>query len=225
MLRSVLLTLIHKTDIVLDLGAGAGIIEFLNLKGHAAKVCGVDLDSRVLQNIYLDEAKVSDGERLPYQDGEFDLVFADNVLEHLEFPVKVFNEVKRVLKPGGVFVFKTPNKTHYVPLIARLTPHSFHQFVNRIRGRQAEDTFPTFYRANCRADVRKIADQSDLKIIRLTLTEGRPEYLRISVLTYLLGIAYERLVNSTNLLSFGRVLMIGVLEKPVGFNSANKEIA
>ncbi|MEI2780661.1 MAG: hypothetical protein V9H25_05130 [Candidatus Competibacter sp.] len=44
----------------------------------------------------------------------------------------VFREVARVLKRGGVFLFKTPNKTHYMPTIARLTPHRFHQFVNRI---------------------------------------------------------------------------------------------
>jgi len=48
-----------------------------------------------------------------------------------------------VLRSGGVFLFKTSNKTHYMPTIVRLTPYCFHQFVNRIRGRAEADTFLT----------------------------------------------------------------------------------
>ena len=75
----------------------------------------------------------------------FDRVFADNVLEHLPDRLTVFREIARVLKPGGVFLFKTPNKTHDMPTLARLTPHRFHPFVNRIRGRAETDAFPTRY--------------------------------------------------------------------------------
>ena len=44
--------------------------------------------------------------------------------------------------------------------------------------------------------------------------EGRPEYLRGGVLPYLFGIAYERIVNATELLSFARILLIVQLRKP-----------
>ena len=131
--------------VILDLGAGAGIIQQMNFRGLAARICGVDLDPRVVDNPMLDEGKVADAGGIPYPDQTFDLVFADNVLEHLPDPQAVFREIARVLKPGGVFLFKTPNKTHYMPTIARLTPHHFHQFVNRIRGRAEADTFPTRY--------------------------------------------------------------------------------
>jgi 2-polyprenyl-3-methyl-5-hydroxy-6-metoxy-1,4-benzoquinol methylase len=85
-------------------------------------------------------------------------VFPDNVLEHLYEPEEVFREVARVLKPGGVFLFKTPNKWHYMPTIAQLTPHGFHRAVNRWRGRAEIDIFPTRYRANTYADVAHLAD-------------------------------------------------------------------
>lgn len=198
---------------VLDLGAGAGIVEAMDFKGRAARVCGVDLDPRVVSNPMLDEGKVADAGAVPYPDGAFDLVFADNVMEHLERPEVVFAELHRVLCPRGVLLFKTPNKTHYMPAVARMTPHRFHQFVNRLRGRANADTFPTRYRANTAATVRRLATQAGFTVERLERIEGRPEYLRMSAPTYLVGAAYERLVNAFECLAPFRVLIIAQLRK------------
>jgi len=44
--------------------------------------------------------------------------------------------------------------------------------------------------------------------------EGRPEYLRLAWPTYVLGAAYERLVNASELFAPGRVLLMGTLRKP-----------
>jgi len=163
---------------MLDLGAGAGIVEQMNFKGLVARVCGVDLDPRVKNN-----------------------------------PSEVFKEVIRVLKPDGVFLFKTPNKFHYMPTIARMTPHWFHQFINKLRGRAEIDTFHTLYRANTKKEVIKLAQQVGFKSTNVLRVEGRPEYLRMSILTYVFGTIYERLVNSTELLSPFRVVLIGQLKK------------
>lgn len=199
---------------LLDLGAGAGILPQMNFKGHAHRVCGIDLDPRVVDNPMLDEGRLADGSTIPYPDAAFDVVIANNVLEHLDAPATVFAEVARVLKPGGVFLFKTSNKHHYMPTIARCTPHSFHQFYNRLRGRAAVDTFPTHYRANTRRDVTKLAATSGLSVVTINLVEGRPEYLRITAATYLVGAAYERAVNGTSALQGLRIVMFGTLRKP-----------
>lgn len=201
---------------VLDLGAGAGIVEQMNFKGLAASVCGVDLDPRVVSNPMLDEGRVANADGIPYEDNRFDVVFSDNVLEHLDEPLNVFREVVRVLKPGGVFLFKTPNKWHYMPTIARLTPHGFHQYVNRLRGRAEVDTFPTRYRANCFGDVARIAVKAGLLVDHIDRVEGRPEYLRMTWPTYLVGLVYERLVNSTEIFAPLRILLMGALRKPSG---------
>ncbi len=204
-----------KTDAtVLDLGAGAGYVQAMNFRGLARKVCGVDLDPRVTANPFLDEGIVSDVGAIPYPDGSFDIVFADNVMEHLARPDEVFSEIRRVLRPGGRLLFKTPNRNHYMPLIARLTPHSFHQWFNRRRGRNEADTFPTCYRCNSRAQVRTLATRAGLQIEAIDLIEGRPEYLRITGLTYIFGMLYERLVNATSMLAGLRILIIATLTKP-----------
>jgi len=205
-----------RSDVtVLDLGAGAGIVEQMNFRGLAASVCGVDLDPRVVSNPMLNEGRVANADGIPYGNDRFDVVFSDNVLEHLDDPLEVFREVARVLKPGGVFLFKTPNKWHYMPTIARLTPHGFHQYVNRLRGRAEVDTFPTRYLANSLGDVTRLAVEAGLVIERVDRIEGRPEYLRMTWLTYLAGLAYERLVNAAELLAPLRILLVGSLRKPL----------
>jgi ubiquinone/menaquinone biosynthesis C-methylase UbiE len=215
MLRERILKILTPGDTMLDLGAGAGIIRQMNFRGLAGRVCGIDLDPRILtQNRYLDEALHGSAEAIPYPSGTFDFVIANNVMEHIADPHGVYREICRVLKPGGRFLFKTPNKWHYMPLIARLTPLRFHQYINRIRGRSTEDTFPTKYLANSPGQIRELAKGSGLRVESIELIEGRPEYTRLTAITYLFGYLYERIVNRVSGLSVFRILIIGQLRKP-----------
>lgn len=211
--RERILAYLQPESVVLDLGAGAGIVSQMNFRGLPAQMCGVDLDPRVVDNPMLDEGRVASATGIPYEDNRFDVVFSDNVLEHLEEPLQVFREVDRVLKPGGVFLFKTPNKYHYMPVIARLTPHVFHQYINRLRGRAEVDTFPTRYRANTRDDVERLATAADMIVEQIELVEGRPEYMRMTWPSYLVGMAYERIVNASELFAMFRILLVGILRK------------
>jgi SAM-dependent methyltransferase len=198
---------------LLDLGAGAGIVQQMDFRGRAARICGLDPDVRVASNPFLHEARLGTAAAIPWGDRSFDLVFADNVLEHLPEPARAFAEIARVLKPGGWFLAKTPNRWHYMPLAARLTPHRFHRYFNRLRGRAEADTFPTRYRANTPRAIRRLAAGSGLTVERLDLIEGRPEYLRLSPLTYAIGLAYERLVNASSLLAGLRIVLIAELRR------------
>lgn len=214
LLRERILARLTPDSRVLDLGAGAGRVPAMNLRGLAGRVCGLDPDPRITGNPWLDEALVGTGEAIPYGDRSFDLVVADNVLEHLERPELVFAEVARVLGPGGRFLAKTPNAWHYMPLVARLTPLGFHRWVNRRRGRAEDDTFRTRYRANTPGAIGRLAAGAGLRVARIELIEGRPEYLRLSAPTYLLGWGYERIVSSRAALTPLRILMLIELVKP-----------
>lgn len=212
-MRQQILAVADRHARVLDLGAGAGVVGQMRLTGHVGRVCGIDLDRAVAGNPHLDEAVVGRAESIPYPDDHFDLVVANNVFEHLESPERVVAEIARVLRPGGRCVAKTPNRWHYVPLIASCTPFWFHRWINARRGRRVEDTFPTYYRINTPAAIGRHAAAAGLAVERITLLEGRPEYLRMTAPTYLLGWLYERLVNRVAGLRRFRAVIIVVLRK------------
>lgn len=198
---------------VLDVGAGAGIVRQMDLRALGGIIHGADIDRRIGHNTFIHHACVADACQLPYAGNTFDLVVADNVLEHLAEPAKAFREVQRVLKPAGRFYFKTPNRNHYVPFLARVTPYQVHQIVAGLRGRSYADTFQTYYRANSAPDVRRLAAGAGLVVDDLRFVEGRPEYCRITPLLYVAGIVYERIVNATEVLAPARVVMLGTLRK------------
>lgn len=203
-------------SVALDYGAGRGNVSLMNFRGQCARVCGVDPDDAVLGNPFLDDAKVLDVNTgtIDYPDSTFDLVFSDNVMEHVDQPAVVLRELARVLKPGGLLLFKTPNKCHYMPLVASVTPLWFHRLYNRMRGRSEVDTFPTRYRLNTKNDILREASNAGLEVSSIDVIEGRPEYLRVFWFSYFFGVLYERIVNASERLTKFRCVILGVLVKP-----------
>ena len=162
-------SLLRPDMVVLDFGAGRGVgpqedpvtyrRELQVHRGHVATVIGADVDPVVKENPVLDEAIVLDGvsAALPLADASVDLVVSDFTFEHLDDPAHTAGELDRILRPGGWLCARTPNKWGYIGVGARLVPNSFHtRFLRRLQpDRKAVDVFPTRYRCNTRADVRR----------------------------------------------------------------------
>ena len=210
--RNEILKYIEPNMIVLDLGAGAGIIPEMNFRGKAKMIYGLDPDERVLTNPFLDKAVCAAAEEMTFNDDMFDIIICQNVMEHIEKPELLLGQVKRVMKKSGLFFVKTPNRNHYVSLGARMTPLKFHQWYNHLRGRDEEDTFKTFYNFNSASTQRKIIPQAGMEIVSMRFYEKRPEYLRLNVPAYLAGTAYERMVNGLNL-DLLKAVIISVFRK------------
>ncbi|HEV2746399.1 MAG TPA: class I SAM-dependent methyltransferase [Allosphingosinicella sp.] len=160
--------LLEPDMIVLDFGAGRGEqlldesvpyrARLCRLQGKVKHLVGVDIDTAVLANPYLDEAHVVDVTRpLPFPDGHFDLIYADWVLEHVAAPADFAREVRRLLKPGGWFCARTPNRWGITGLGANLIPNRLHTRILRTvqPERQEQDVFPTAYRMNTLRSVKR----------------------------------------------------------------------
>jgi SAM-dependent methyltransferase len=198
--------------VVLDAGAGRGIMYPYDYRSIVGRVAGVDTDPAVTENANLTDAAVADLTSLPYADGEFDVVFSKYVFEHLERPLAAMRELRRVLKPGGHLLIHTPNRWHYVALFATLTPTKFHVWFNEKRGRVGADTFPTRYRANSRQRLAALADAAGFRLVEVELLETKPDYLYFHPWAYRAGIAYERLVNRFDTLAGMRVQLLADLQ-------------
>jgi 2-polyprenyl-6-hydroxyphenyl methylase/3-demethylubiquinone-9 3-methyltransferase len=109
----------------LDIGCGGGFLaeEFARL---GCQVVGVDPSAVSIETARrhatatgLDvDYRVGTGEQLPMADGEFDLAYCCDVLEHVADLDAVISETARVLKPEGIFLFDTINRTLASKLLA-----------------------------------------------------------------------------------------------------------
>ena len=104
---------ISDSDKVLEVGSGAhGLIFGF---GNKTRV-GVDPLAAEYKRIFPKwqsgaATAAAIGEELPFADGSFDIVLSDNVIDHAEQPLKIIDEIVRVMKPGGILYF-TVNVHH-----------------------------------------------------------------------------------------------------------------
>lgn len=177
---------------------------------------GIDPGSSVLENEDLTEAKVFDGVKFPYPDNTFDACFSTYVMEHVKEADAHMAEVHRVLKPGGLYIFRGANVFHYVTMTARLTPFWFHKIANWLRNvpEDFEGPYPTWYRLSTGGQVRRAAARAGLEVQSLEYIEKEPWYGMVFRPLFWSFVAYERLVNSTELLRQFRCTLLGVLRKP-----------
>jgi len=151
------------------------------------------------------------GEHLPFADASFDMVVSVWVLEHLETPENVFAEVWRVLRPGGHFVFLTPNALNPLVMgnrVGQLAPWLQKQLVSNVYGRDGADTFAVRYRANTSSRIREIAaatafDVAELKVI------ADPTYVAFNALLFKAAMLSDRMLPA----GLG-VHLLGDLQKP-----------
>jgi ubiquinone/menaquinone biosynthesis C-methylase UbiE len=134
---------------VLDAGCGR-TTRLAAYRRSISRLVGVDLDAPAgAENKALDEFVVADCARLPFEDGSFDLVYSNFVIEHLESPESAFREWRRVLRPGGSLVFLTSNSANPYLAVARMLPQRARVTAKRIGpGAAEQDVFPAVYRAN-----------------------------------------------------------------------------
>ena len=105
--------LLKSQDRILEIGCGIGtVVHELSKEGH--DVIGIDISGEAIEygrkkydRLHLD---VQAAENLPYEDESFEVVLSFDLFEHIAAIDKHISEVKRVLRPGGYYLFQTPNR-------------------------------------------------------------------------------------------------------------------
>ncbi len=102
-------TITNNKSHILDIGAGTGDdLDVLNKFGF---IHVIDINQKALDLIPTSlaiEKKCCSASELSYEDNSFDAIVAFDVLEHIPNDQKAVNEIMRVLKPGGFFIFTVP---------------------------------------------------------------------------------------------------------------------
>lgn len=100
---------------ILDIGVCTGVFYSNYLSEYLEKgsVYGIDIQQEFLdiaaqRGIHTSKINL-DTEALPYENKNFDMVIADGILEHTLRPREMFQEMSRVLTPGGRLVVIVPN--------------------------------------------------------------------------------------------------------------------
>ncbi|MCA9924533.1 MAG: class I SAM-dependent methyltransferase [Anaerolineales bacterium] len=170
---------LQPESLVLDIGCGrGGLVE--QLAHPLMQMVGVDPDWYSVREHRLDIPRtVAMSDHLPFAPKSFDVVFSSWVLEHLERPLTTFTAIHHILKPGGVFVFITPNGKHPLArlnnLLGRLG-RAQGKLVEGLYGRSHADTFPTYYRANQIDRLQQLGAESGL-LLKTIHAIPDPSYL------------------------------------------------
>jgi SAM-dependent methyltransferase len=144
------------------------------LSQRARLVAGIDTDIPSLaRHPGLRHRVVGDIANLPFRSGRFDIVTANMVMEHVHDPVSILREIRRVLAPGGVFLFHTPNFLNYQIALASYMPQGIkNRIIWALERRKAEDVYPTRYEINTARQVHLLASQAGFHVKDLQLVNS-----------------------------------------------------
>ena len=186
-------TKIRLSGRMLDFGAGTGQLTTLLLRsGRFGHVTAVDILNRPVS--VPDEVRWVRADLnhvVPDLASEaFDVVCSAEVIEHLENPRFVAREWARLLKPGGVALFSTPNNESFRSLLSLLVRGHFAAF-------HWKYSYPAHITALLREDARRISEETGFSTIGVFPSQcgsipGRPYVTwQVASLGLLKGLRYS----------------------------------
>ena len=94
---------------LLDIGCGWDAKFLKSIEKYISFGVGVDFKAPDIKSDKLKTINLTITDTLPFDNESFDVVTMLAVLEHLEYPLEILNEINRVLKKGGVLILTVPS--------------------------------------------------------------------------------------------------------------------
>jgi SAM-dependent methyltransferase len=128
---------------ILDIGCSRGF-DLMNIKdktGYMFDMHGIEIFKESIKSARKNGINVKEidieREPLSYPDNTFDIIIANQVLEHTKELFWICSEVRRILKPGGLFIIGVPNLAalhNRVLLLFGKQPSSIRVLGTHVRG-------------------------------------------------------------------------------------------
>lgn len=205
----------------LDLGCGRRLLGAWRsdaeraLVSRSETVFGIDPDFASLRdNRTIPLRCLAQAGALPFRSESFDLVTANMVVEHLREPKREIAEIWRLLNDGGVVLLHTPNRWAFPTIFLQPIPRVFkHLAAAVLEGRSKQDVFPTYYRINSVAAIRRLAARCGFDVVSIQLIATSALFALVPPLA-LLELLWIRLIAS-RWAAAARPNIIAVLRKRV----------
>ncbi|MBM4332170.1 MAG: methyltransferase domain-containing protein [Deltaproteobacteria bacterium] len=209
-----------ESDTWLDLGCGHQLLppwryrEEKKLMQKCKVVAGLDADLNSLRNHRTIKNRIrGDICVIPFANDSFDVITANMVFEHLQYPEIQLAEIYRVLKPRGRLIFHTPNIFGYTTIIARLMPNVIKaRLAYLLENRKKEDVFPTYYKMNSKSRIEKLAQKGGFRVEKIRMILSSAEFAMIPPLV-LIELIWIRILMGRRLRML-RTNIIAQLKKP-----------
>ena len=142
---SILETLMINKNNILDIGCGAGTIDFY-LANKCHEVLGIDISKNAIRACNESKEKLNLGRNINFirlnfpkkiPNKVFDFVICSEVLEHLENDEKVIKTISSLLRKGGKLLFSVPSKNAPIYKIGLL--QNYDKRVGHLRRYTAEE--------------------------------------------------------------------------------------
>ena len=188
--------------VVLDVGCsyGKNVFRFADISKeiHGIEILEESISSAKNKNknsnVFF---KQGDAENIPYESNKFDTVYSLWVLEHLENPTKFFDEVNRVLKPGGILILWVPSVLNPTGFFTKLVSNYYKMkllsFLSKKPIEEVSD-MECFYRANYVSEIDSLTSGKFQRVF-LERYDTPGYYSQSRFLTYLWYVRY-RLTNN-----------------------------
>jgi SAM-dependent methyltransferase len=186
------------TPLLLNIGASKSlVIEKALYKVYPNFICDrIDVQDCEVSHPVVRNSFVASVESMPMiSSGQYDACYSNFVLEHVENIDEAAQEVSRILRPGGTFVFSIPNPNAPEFFLSRHTPLWFHQF---IKGKgEGMDAYETHYAFNGPRDLIALFEKYGFALDELKFFPFTYGYLYRFPILAPLSKLYDRLVEKT----------------------------
>lgn len=123
--------------VVMDLGCGVGnSVDYFRRKNSNIRWVGVDIEESLDVELRARpdaEFLIFDGIHIPFDENYFDLIYCNQIFEHVRYPIDLLKEVHRVLRPDGYFVGSVSRlELCHSSSLRNYTPYGFRLLVEEI---------------------------------------------------------------------------------------------